>query len=97
MNKIIKYSAWVLILSLALYQTVNIVLEVMAEGGEQVPIQKPDEAGESSSAEVGDLKAVLIGATGATGKYLFAELIKDKVRVIIVKHTCLIVAITMLK
>ena len=28
----------------------------------------------------GNYKAVLIGATGATGKYLFAELIKDKVR-----------------
>jgi len=28
---------------------------------------------------MGELKVAMIGATGATGKYLFAELIKDKV------------------
>ena len=26
-----------------------------------------------------DVKVVMIGATGATGKYVFAELVKDKV------------------
>jgi len=83
MYKIIPYSFWVFVLSFVLYQTANIVLEIMADEGEQVPIQQQDdESGNSSAAEVDDLKAVMIGATGATGKYLFAELLKDKVRIL---------------
>lgn len=34
---------------------------------------------ENTAVKDGGYSVVLIGATGATGKYLFAELIKDKV------------------
>ena len=73
---IIVYSLLIGIISFALYE----VSKLMADGGEQVPIQKTDQDSETLSAAEMNLKAAMIGATGATGKYLFAELIKDKVR-----------------
>ena len=77
---ILIYSLLVGVLSFAAYE---LYIQVMAEqgGGEQVPVQTTQTGEETLS--TGDkemnLKAVVIGSTGATGKYLFAELIKDKV------------------
>lgn len=72
---IIVYSLLVGVLSFAAYE----LSKLMAEGGEQVPIQKAGEDSDRLSGAEMNLKAAMIGATGATGKYLFAELIKDKV------------------
>lgn len=72
---IIGYSLLVGFLSFAAYE----LSKLMAEGGEQVPIQKAGQDSEALSGAEMNLKAAMIGATGATGKYVFAELIKDKV------------------
>ena len=79
MTNIIIYSIVVGLLSFLLYEGFG-YYQSMAEGGsEQCPPTTEDSTPSSDAQEMTQLKAVMLGATGATGRYLFAGLIKDQV------------------
>lgn len=73
MIRFIKYSILVVILSLAFHEVYVYYQNSMAESQEHSSAPLGE-----SAALAEDVKIVMIGATGATGRYVFAELIKDK-------------------
>jgi len=79
MTNIIIYSIVVGLLSFLLYEGLVYYQSMTEGGGEQCPPPSTEETTPSTNAQdMTQLKAVMIGATGATGKYLFAGLIKDQ-------------------